>query len=126
MAHTQKTVLTPDITIPQALNLLLEGFSTDVEKESQLLFERAVGSMIDSYVFSKKDIRRGYAMFRTINPQDDVEHLWCAQFIIGNLLGMHKIKMPFPQDKRTGLKFIQSGNDAMARIDKRRRSAKEQ
>lgn len=120
MACEQKNNSSPTVFIPLAISTIVDGFSAGSEQEAKFLFERALKEVSSHNDLTRGDIKSGYALFRMINPQDDIERVWCAQFIVAHLLGMAKLARPLQRDKRIGLKLLKASNDAMERIHKKR------
>lgn len=120
MAHKLEKGIPPGVIIPQALSLFMVGFTAETESQAKVLFELAVKSICKSSNLTQKDLHAAYSLFRKLNPQDDFERIWCAQFIVGHLLGTHNLSLPSPRNKRIGLKLLQAANDAMERINKKR------
>lgn len=120
MRQTQNNISSPNISIPETLITFVEGFSAESEEESQILFEQAIESISGNSEHAKRDLKMGLSLFKIINPQDDIEKVWCAQFIVGHLLGMEKLTLPSPRDKRIGVKLLKAAEDAIERINKKR------
>ena len=121
MAQEQKNILPPNIPIPKTLLLFMEGFTAKSEEEAKKIFEQALKSISCNNNFTKLNLQVGYNLFRKINPQDDFERVWCAQFIVGHLLGTHSLALASPKDKRIGLKLLKAADDAMERLGKKQK-----
>lgn len=118
MAQAQKIIKTP--VTPQTLLIFMEGFNAQSEKDAKLIFEQAIKSISTNYSFTKYELKTCYSLFRMINPKDDFEKLWCAQFIITHLLATHNLSLQSPRDKHIGLKLLKASHDALERIDRNR------
>jgi hypothetical protein len=121
MAQEQKNILPPNIPIPKTLLLFMEGFTAQSEHESKLIFEQALKSISCNDKLTKLNLQGGYNLFLKISPQDAFERVWCAQFIVGHLLGMHSLALASPRDKRIALKLLKAADDAMERLDKKQK-----
>jgi hypothetical protein len=99
----------------------MESFTAQSEHESKLIFKQALKSISSNGNFTKLNLQGGYNLFRKINPQNDFERVWCAQFIVGHLLGMHSLALASPKDKRIGLKLLKAADDAMERLGKKQK-----
>jgi len=120
MAQAQNITLPPNISIPQALELFMSGFDCKSEKEAKFIFEQAIKLIGCNSKLDNKDLQDGYNLFCQINPQDDIEKIWCAQFIVCHLLGTHSLTLASGRDKHIGLKLLKIANGAMERIQKKR------
>ncbi len=114
----------PNVAIPETLTLLMEGFNAESEKAARFYFEQAVKSFIGDAALTHQELRSGYALFRTLNPQDDAEKIWSATFIVGHMFGMHNLSQQSPEDKEIGAKLLLAADDAMERIQKKRNSSR--
>lgn len=120
MAQAQITTIPPNISIPPALKLFMDGFTIQSEREAVRLFKQAVESVACNINITDKNLRDGYNLFRTIMPQDEIELLWCAQLVFSHLLGLHCLSLAHPRDKRIGLKLLKTSDDTVSRIYKKR------
>ncbi len=109
--------------IPQAFFILMEGFDDQSEHDAQSIFEQAVKSLNNACEFTEYDLNSCYALLRMLNPTNDIEKLWGAQFIICHLLGMHHITLPSNHDRNIGLSLLHAADDAMKRIYEKRYDA---
>jgi len=121
MAQDPKNILPPNIPIPKTLLLFMDGFTAKSEEEAKKIFEQALKSISCNGKLTKLNLQGGYNLFRKINPQNDFERVWCAQFIVGHLLGMHSLALASPKDKRIGLKLLKAADDAMERLGKKQK-----
>lgn len=120
MAQAQNNFLPPTVLIPQAITTLVDGFSARSEKEAQVVFEQAIKIINKDSKLSKRELKGAYMLYRMMNPQDNVEQVWCAQFIVSHLLGMNNISQSSQKEKNIGLKLLKASRDAMERIHKKR------
>lgn len=120
MAQVQISTLPPNISLPPVLKLFIDGFNALSEKESKLLFKQAIDLIACNSNITNKSLKYGYSLFRMINPQDELEQVWCAQFILSHLLGIDSLALPSPKDKRIGLKLLKAADGAMERIQNKR------
>jgi hypothetical protein len=115
-----KTLIHPNIVIPNTITLFVAGFTAQSEQETKLIFESAIKSISDNSKLIKRDLQIGFTLFKMINPQDDYERVYCAAFIVSYLQGMYFFSLSSDKDKLLGVKLLNAADDAMERIHRKR------
>ena len=120
MRQSQLFTLPPSIVIPQTINQVMQCFTANSKKEAKLIFARAIKEVFGNTQLSKQQLRSAYALFSSLEPADDIERIFCAQFVVTHILGMHHLSLPSPRDKGIGLKLLQAATNAMERLHNKR------
>jgi len=125
MGFAEKTTLPPPVVVSNSIAKIIEAMSVKDKRKAKLLFEEALKLIyedcnIEITDIVKQSIDGSFALIHSINPQDIEEKIYVAQVVLGNILGMHKLSQPYPQDQNIALKLLKVSNNALQNVYQKR------
>jgi hypothetical protein len=130
MAQYKSEPIPRPLTLSATVTKLIDISSVKSEEEARFLFEQAILSIYQDNGFAMNAVLRhnidsGFALIRSIDPQDDVEKVYTAQIVLGQILGMHKLSQPYKTDQRIGIQLLKLSNESMQRICEKRHGSQD-
>lgn len=131
MAKYRKKHLPPGTSIeaPKTLICLMQAFHVDSEQAIKALIvetEKTIYGTNNPGMYkpiSKDELDCMMSLMKGINPKDDLETLYAAQFVLSHMLGMRKLTIRYKDDQKIGLDLLKFGNEAIQNLEIKRNGA---